>query len=207
MAYSQVLVTAPSQSSNPDGFEVFQIGGKQGDAIVSELHGKHFTANYRGKLFAATAAAVTVPVVAANLVSVFTLYNPPASGVNMELVEASVVNVLATTVVDGVGWYFSSAVLTAGGTFTTVGTPQPLNVGAGFTPAGKFYSAYTHSGTPVLVDIIGGYGAATDQVGITRFYDGRLILPPGIAMSIAMTTTASTGSGLTLSASWQESPI
>ena len=207
MAYTQVLVNPPAQSSNPDGAEIFALGGKQGDALVSELHGKHFTANYRGKLFAATAAAVTLPVNAASLVSVFTLWNPPASGINMEIVEVSVVNVLATTVVDAVGWYFSTAALTAAGTFTTAGTTQPLNVGAGFTSAGRFDSAYTHSGTPVLVDIIGGYGAATDQTGITKFYDGRLILPPGIAMSVAMSTTASTGSGITLSASWQESPI
>ena len=207
MAYTQVLVNPPAQSSNPDGAEIFALGGKQGDALVSELHGKHFTANYRGKLFAATAAAVTLPVNAASLVSVFTLWNPPASGINMEIVEVSVVNVLATTVVDAVGWYFSTAALTAAGTFTTAGTTQPLNVGAGFTSAGRFYSAYTHSGTPVLVDIIGGYGAATDQTGITKFYDGRLILPPGIAMSVAMSTTASTGSGITLSASWQESPV
>ena len=207
MAYTQVLVNPPAQSSNPDGAEIFALGGKQGDALVSELHGKHYTANYRGKMFAATAAAVTLPVNAASLVSVFTLWNPPASGINMEIVEVSVVNVLATTVVDAVGWYFSTAALTAAGTFTTAGTTQPLNVGAGFTSAGRFYSAYTHSGTPVLVDIIGGYGAATDQTGITKFYDGRLILPPGIAMSVAMSTTASTGSGITLSASWQESPI
>lgn len=207
MAYTQVLVNPPAQSSNPDGAEIFALGGKQGDALVSELHGKHFTANYRGKLFVATAAAVTVPVIASNLVSVFTLWNPPASGVNMEIVETSLINVLATTVVDGTGWYFSTAALTAAGTFTTAGTTQPLNVAAGFTSAGRFYSAYTHSGTPVLVDIIGGYGAATASSAVTKFYDGRLILPPGIAMSVAMSTNASTGSGITLSAVWQESPI
>ena len=138
---NQVQTNPVPSASLPDGFFAFQLGGKQGDGIVSELHGKHYTANYRGKMFVATAAAVTVPVVAASLVSVFTLYNPPGSGVNMELVEASAVNVLATTVVDALAWYFSTAVLSAGGTFTTAGTPQPLNVGSGNAPAGKFYSA------------------------------------------------------------------
>jgi hypothetical protein len=140
-------------------------------------------------------------------VSVFTLYNPPASGVNMELVEASLVNVLATTVVDAVGWYYSTAVLSAAGTFTTKGTVQSLMVGNNPANQGLFYSAYTHSGTPVLADIIGGYGAATSSTGIVKFYDGRLILPPGIAMSLAMSTTVSTGSGITASAVWQESPV
>lgn len=196
-------------TSNATGSTPFAPAGNQGDLLVSELHGKHFSANYRGKVFVATAAAVTVPAIAASLVSVFTLWNPPGSGVNMELIETTVVPVLATTVVDGIGWYFSTAALTAAGTFTTAGTPQPLNVGAGFISAGKFYSAYTHSGTPVLVDLIGGFGATTDAVSSMpqKFYDGRLILPPGIAMSIAMTTAAGTGSGLTLSASWQESPV
>lgn len=207
MAYTQVLVGPPSSTSYADGLEVFQLGGKQGEGLVSELHGKYFTANYRGKLFSATAAAVTVPVIAASLASVFTLYNPPGSGVNMELVETSIINVLATTVVNGVGWYFSTAVLSAGGTFTTAGTPQPLNAGSGSAAAGKFYSSYTHSGTPVLIDLIGGYGAATATLTVSKFYDGRLILPPGIAMSVATTTNAGTGSGLTLSAVWQESPI
>ena len=207
MAFTQVLVNPPAQASNPDGAQVFQIAGKQGEALVSELHGKHFTANYRGKLFAATAAAVTLPVVASAMVSVFTLYNPPASGVNMELVEASAVNVLATTVVDALGWYYSTAVLSAAGTFTTKGTVQGLVVGNNPANQGLFYSAYTHSGTPVLVDIIGGYGAATDQAGVTKFYDGRLIVPPGIAISMAMSTNASTASGMTVSAVWQESPV
>ena len=189
------------------GATPFNPAGNQGELLVSELHGKHFSANYRGKMFVATAAAVTVPVIASSLVSVFTLWNPPASGVNMEIVETSLINVLATTVVDGVGWYFSTAALTAAGTFTTAGTTNPVNVGSGNASAGRFYSAYTHSGTPVLIDIIGGYGAATASSAVSKFYDGRLILPPGIAMSVAMSTTASTGSGITLSAVWQESPV
>jgi hypothetical protein len=207
MAYTQLLVNPPASSSNADGQEIFALAGKQGDALVSDLHGKHFTANYRGKLFEASAAAVTVPVVAATLVSVFTLYNPVASGVNMELVEASLANVVATTVVDAAGWYYSTAALTALGTFTTKGTVQSLVAGNSPANQGLFYSAYTHSGTPVLVDIIGGYGAATSLVGVSKFYDGRLIIPPGIAMSLAMSTNAGTTSGITASVIWQESPI
>jgi hypothetical protein len=207
MAYTQLLVNPPAAASNPDGAEIFALAGKQGDGLVSNLHGKHFTANYRGRLFGASAAAVTIPVNAGSLASVFALYNPPASGVNMELVEASITNVLVATVIDAVGWYYSTAVLTAAATFTTKGTVQSMMVGNSPANQGLFYSSLAHSGTPVLLDIIGCYGATTDQVAITKFYDGRLIIPPGVVASIAMSTTVSTGSGVTLSAVWQESPV
>jgi hypothetical protein len=206
MPTNQGLVAAPGSvavGSNPT-----QLFGKQADALGSELHGKYYTAAYNGRLFTASAAAVTIPVIASSLVSVFTLWNPPGSGINMELAETSVSVVLASTVVDTVGWYYSTAAQTANGTFTTAGTPQNALVG-GPVGQGKFFSAYTHNGTPVLVDVIGNFGAITEagSAGPTKLYDGKLILPPGIAMSIAMSTAASNASGLTAFASWSEWPI
>ena len=208
MPLTQGLTQPIPNSSIADGSNPVQLFGKAGDAVVSELHGKYYTAAYRGKLFSANVSAVTVPQVASNLVSVFTLWNPPGSGVVMEIVETTVGQVLATTVVDTVGWYFSTAVLSAAGTFTTAGTVQNKLVG-GFAGAGKFYSAYTHSGTPVLIDIIGDFGAvtATATQGPTKLHDGKLILPPGIAMSVAMSTAAGTASGLAIQADWAEFPI
>ena len=157
-------VTDPTQTSQSDGGAPPFTSGRQGDLLTSELHGKHYVANYRGKLFEANVANVIVPVVAATLVSVFTLYNPPTSGVNMELTSALVANVAATTVVNAVGWYYSSATLTAKGSFATAGTVQSSIVGASPANKGQFYTAFTHSGTPVLCDVIGGYGATTNTV-------------------------------------------
>lgn len=206
MPTNQGLVAAPGSvavGSNPT-----QLFGKQADALGSELHGKYYTAAYNGRLFTASAAAVTIPVIAASLVSVFTLWNPPGSGINMEIAEASVSPVAATTVVDAVGWYYSTAAQSAAGTFTTAGTVQSALVG-GPVGQGKFFSAYTHNGTPVLVDVIGDFGAVTEagSSGPTKLYDGKLILPPGIAMSIAMSTGAGFTAGLTAFASWAEWPI
>jgi hypothetical protein len=205
----QGFVNPPSSTSNPDGSSPVQLMGKQADGIVSELHGKHYTANYRGKLFAALAAAVTVPLTSSGVASVFTLYNPPGSGVNAEIVETSVAQVLSATLVDVVGWYYSTAAQTAAGTFTTKGTVQSLVAGNAPGNAVQFFSAYTTSGTQTLLDIIGSFGAITNATAYTptKFYDGRLILPPGIAMHLMASTAAGTASGLTLSASWAEWPI
>ena len=202
-------VTDPTQTSQPDGATPPFTAGRQGEQLASELHGKYYVANYRGKLFECNAYAVTVPAIAATLVSVFTLYNPVGSGINMEMVDTSVNQVLAATVVDQVGWYFSPAALTAKGVFTTAGTVNSGMVGASPANKGTFWTAFTHSGTPVLADVIGGYGATTNTTagGITKFYDGRLILPPGIAMSVAMATAAGTTTGLALEARWMEWPV
>ena len=42
------------------GATPFNPAGNQGELLVSELHGKHFAANYRGKVFTATAAACRI---------------------------------------------------------------------------------------------------------------------------------------------------
>lgn len=208
--FNQVMVANPvAPPSQADSSEVYQLGGKQGEGLVSEIHGKNYTANYRGGLFGFNVTAKTVPVIAATLVSVFSLWNPPSSGVNAELVDTEIGQVLATTVVDAIGWYYSSGSLALAGTFSTAGTALSGIIGNAAANKVVPYSAYTHSGTPARVDIIGSFGAVTD-VGMSlpmKLYDGRLIIPPGTVVSIAMSTAAGTASGLDISARWIEWPV
>lgn len=181
---------------------------EHGAIQTQDVHGKWFEMNYRGKLFTFNVTAVTIPVIASGLVSVFTLYNPPGSGVIGEIVSTQVGQVLATTVVDAVGWYSSSAALTALGTFTTIAQARSSTVQAPAANSIKPYSAYTHSGTPLREDIIVSFGATTDAglLLAEKVYDGRLLLPAGIAMSVAMSTAAGTTSGLDLQVTWAEWP-
>jgi hypothetical protein len=202
-------VTDPTQTAQPDGSTPPFTTGRQGEQLASEIHGKYYTANYRGKLFEVNATTITVPVNAATLVGVFSLLNPAGSGVNMELVDTSVNQTNATTVVDQVGWYFSSATKTAASTFATAGTVNSGMVGASPANKAQFYTLTTFNGTPVLCDVIGGYGAVTNTTagGICKIYDGRLIVPPGISISVAMSTAAGATTGLALEARWVEWPI
>ena len=207
--FNQNLVNPLPSSSQPDGSQVYALAGKQGEALVSEVHGKFYTSNYRGGLFGFNVTAVTIPAIAATLVSVFSLWNPPSSGVNAELVDTEIGQVLATTVVDAVGWYYSSGSQALGGTFTTKGTALSGIIGNVAGNKVLPYSAYTHSGTPARVDIIGSFGAVTDA-GLAlpmKIYDGRIIIPPGTVISVAMSTAAGQASGLDISARWIEWPI
>jgi hypothetical protein len=176
--------------------------------LVSQFAGQYAELVRQGKVFYASAAAVTLPVNANNLASVFTLYNPPGSNVNLEVIEANVATVLVTTVVDVAAIYYSTAAQTALGTFTTQGTVKNalLNGGSG---QAQFYSAYTCSGTPTLARLVGGWGATSDA-GLncaTKQFNGSLIVPPGTSIHVAMTTAASTGSGITLDTTWAEIPL
>lgn len=206
---SNVIVN-PVTLSLPDSTTVAGENiGKAGEMLASELHGKYYTAGYRGTTFGFSVAAATLPVNAASLASKMTLYNPPGSGKNLELIHLDWSYVLATTAVNGVGVYYSTVAQTAAGTFTTATTSQALNLAAPVGSVAIPYSAYTASGTPVLIALCGYTGAVTSTAANVNQYmfDGKVIVPPGYSIHVAMTTAASTGSGFTGMISWAEWPI
>lgn len=212
---SEGQVINPQQANLPvgGGPNVPPTQGRQGEYLTSEWRGKFGVAAQNKGAFWFNVTAVTIPAIASNLVSVFSLWNPPASGVLAELIDAEIGQVLATTVVDAVGWYFSSGSQALAGTFTTkaVANTGYGSARVGDTPANQAipYTAYTHSGTPVRCDIICSFGATSDAVvfGQNKIYDGKMLVPPGTVISAAMSTAASTTSGLDLSCRWMEIPF
>lgn len=199
----------PSRTTNNESRTVVRMSG-EGAILADNASGRYMERTYRGAVFFASAAAVTVPVVANNLVSVWGLYNPPDSGVLLEVIDVEAHAVLATTVVNALGIYSSSAALSAAATFTTLGTTKRnRRLQDGTSGSARFYSAVTHSGTPVLEAIVGGWGAVTDPTSMPtrKEFNGSLIIPEGILVSLAMTTAASTGSGITLGMTWAEVPV
>lgn len=209
MALNQVTVSNPLNASNSDGSTVTGLAGKAGEQIVNELRGKYYTQNYRGGVFTFNRTGVTVPVIAATLVSVFSLWNPVNSGKNAELICFDYGTVLATTVVDTIGLYYSSGALALAGTFTTAGTALSGVVANNASNVVLPYSAYTHSGTPTRHSILGYFGAVTTTNSLPGHieFDGRVIVPPGTVVSIAMSTAASTSSGMDLGLTWAEVPV
>ncbi len=208
------VVSNPVAAKLGDGVQqANNLYGVQGEQLKADLHGKWWNAAVRKSVFTFNVTAKTVPVIAATLVSVFTLYNPPGSGVNAEIIRTDVGTVVVPTVVNTLGWYFSTPTLTAAGTFSTAATALTNYFSAriGDTPAGNVvpYTAYTHSGTPVRCDIVCTFPAITAPGLWQPFksHEGTFILPPGIAMSLAMSTAADTASALDLGVTWAEWPF
>lgn len=167
----------------------------------------------RGLVFGASRAAVTLPVNAATLVSVFGLYNPAGSGKMVEVIDVDAHYVVATTVVNALGVYYSQGTNASGATFTTQSQSSVISarVGEGITSVCSFYSAVTHVGTPVLAPggIVGGWGAVTDG-GSTLCYkdysNKGLLIPPTTLIAVAMTTAAATATSVSITLRWAEIP-
>lgn len=204
------VIVNPFSSTQPVGSTLQNdFTGPSGEKLTAECHGRYYNACYRGGVFLFSAAAVTLPVNAATLASKFAIYNPPSSGKVMELITCDAASVVATTVVDALGLYFSTGTNATGSTFTTPGTIVPMYLGGGASSAMTGYSALTHVGTPVLACLMQTWGATavTNQNINSYEFNGKVIVPPGTVISLAMTTAASTGSGITLSLSWAEHPV
>ncbi len=202
-------VVNPYTTAQADNTTVALAQGRNSELLISEIHGKYFNAAARGALFSFNVTAVTIPVVASGLVSVCSVYNPVGSNRLVELVDMDIGMVLATTVVDTIGLYVSSAVLTAKGTFTTAGTPQAALLNSNLRGVAIPYTAYTHSGTPTRWMPVAMFGAVTTTSNLIAHYnfDGKAVLTPGSVVSVATATAASNAAGSDINISWLETPI
>lgn len=204
------IVTNPFVSTQPAGSTLSNdFTGHTGEKLVADVHGRYYNSCYRNGVYTFTQAAVTVPVNATTLASKFAIYNPVGSGRNMELISCDALSVVATTVVSGLGLYYSTGTNATGSTFTTPGTIINGFLGATMGSVMLAYSALTHVGTPVLATLMQAWGAVTTTAEniMTYNFDGKIIVPPGTVISLAMTTAASTASGITLALAWAEHPI
>lgn len=207
------LVASPVAANYGDGIvQQNSALGKQGEQLSADIHGQYYAAAVRGKVFKANKTAITIPVIAATLASLFSLYNPPGSGVIAEVIHTEVGQVLATTVVDTLGWYSTTVALTALG---TVGTQLVAGTGlfsarTGDTPSPQCsVGSFTHSGTPVRTELVASFGAVTDAVvfqAIQKAHNGTTLVTPGTVISLAMSTAAGTASGLDVGVTWAEWP-
>lgn len=193
-------------AKTPDGNDVMQRGGNEGQTIVSELHGKFTESMLRGKLFyGSTASAGIALIVPATTGNHPTLWNPLGSGVNLSLVRLSLSYVSGTNAPTAIEW---AATIGAGAqpatgatilTFTKV-TPSPALVGgAGVSKAFWAPAVNTYTAAPSFIVATGialdTMAAASTNAPFTVNvdYDGTLGVAPGTAISLcsqAATTTA-----------------
>lgn len=203
---------SPFSVSLPPGSAPTNESGDRGGAkYTQDYHGKYYPGAYYSRVYSFNVTAVTLPVIAATLASKAALYNPPTSNVNLELIDIDIGLVLATTVVDTVGLYWQAPTLASLATLTTIGvfgTNWFAGMLGGNAGQGNPYSALTHSGTPVRVDIVSTFGATSTSADnpISKTYDGKIILPVGHVISVAMSTAAGTASGVDVGIRWQEVP-
>lgn len=191
---SGLVTTAPAGSFGNNSTQTMSLG-RSAEQLVAQLHGKYYTAALAGKVFilATATAGTTIPVQATNLASTFTLLNPITSSVNVELIDYTLGTTTATTVVGDISLYYQSGVGTSNAalTSTTALTIRNALLGGGGSAVSSGYSAATFTSTTgtnlFRCYTLAGFGAVTttNATPIRTEFDGKIILPPGTAVTVA----------------------
>ena len=210
MPYATGDVLVPTGGAPPAVPNLPVALGRSRETLVTELHGKFYAAVKSGRCFIAAQTGITIPLNAAALVSVFSLWNPMGSGVDMELIDADVWTVSATEVVNDVALYYQAAVGSAIAVPGTLTKANPVNlypVAAPGTNQVQYYTALTHVGTPSLLHPLVDIQATASGIAGSGHYefDGKLLIPPGTVISLATTTGAEASAGASIK--WAEWPV
>ena len=218
----QLNVGAQNQA---DGAQlVIQRGGRQGDAIVTELHGRHYEQTYRGNMFsnghtglvALTANTVTLT---ASTTPIIGIYNPLGSGMNAVVIQASLSTGINNTAAVGPGafvWAISTGnvgLSTGSVPFARmIGGPPSKCKGLAFVPLTGLTSnliiqeaadipspnIVTTTAVPTTV--------TTPMTNSVQVIDGALIVPPGAVLAL-LNTVATTTISVFGRMKWEEVPV
>lgn len=179
--------------------------GKQGDLIVSELHGRYYESTYRGNGFSISSQAVATTTV--GLATTYTglcLANPITSTKNLVLNKCSIMqSVIQSTQVEAYAIAFGYNA-TTNVTLTSAVTPQSNMIGSGAVSAARAATSATLPTAPLYGVFVTNTTTATadSTVGVIDL-EGSIILPPG-AYAAWVTPAQASVAGLWFSFSWEE---
>ena len=206
-------VTNPATSSYTDGLNPTQASGRQGEGLSADIHGKWYTAGYRGVTFIATTpiTGVVVPI-SSTTSATFGLYNPSGSGKNVELIAYDLSFLTATEVVGALEFAVLTGVGGGGAALPTGITAisalsNPIG-GPGYNPVVTAFSAATVVASTKLIALGIAFGTVVEQAGpITAHlnFEGSIILAPGTLIHVTG-NVAQTASALQ-QLIWAEWPI
>ena len=189
--------------------------GKDGDRMVSQLHGNYFEQTRRGSLYTYTTGSGTIaPAVNTATGATWGLWNKSLTSY-LELVEITVGQTTATSVIGGLGWAIipSAGVAVATGApisaFTELATVFRMSTLTQCNPpAGKVATTLTvvNPGATYFVPI--GFNhlitpLTTTSIPVwTHQYRGDFIVPPGCAIVLCNSVAAS--AAINFAISWVE---
>jgi len=213
----QGQVRNPNTSVATDGVSYDALQGKQGELIVSDLHGKYFTQSYRGNLFVMNVTATAIPVTTTTAPT-FALWNPQGNMKLANIVKLSLGYVVTTSTAGNILWSYQLGVGANVGTAAPItayaaGTATNLNIGSGVVTTMKPGIAtitLTAAGTVLRATgfsqlVTTPATAYLPWVTWNDEPDGTLIVPPGCI--IYLTASVATASTYTCSMVWEEVPL
>jgi hypothetical protein len=201
--------------------------GRQGDVMVSSLHGDFYEANYRGNQYftghtSLTALSANTITLTATTTPILGVWNPLSSTVNVVLTQA-MLNVVANNLTSGAGpGAFMWAVSTGNGAISTGLTPyNSKSLIAAGSQARGFAGATALTGLTNNLVIAAGstlpspsgltYTTLASTALLTSYagaeiFDGSIIVPPGGVFAL-INTTSSTVFSAAGRLTWEEVPV
>lgn len=218
------LQTGPQVAS--DGTLINSRGGKTGENIVQELHGRFYEQVYRGYVYSIgstiTALSATTITLSATSTPIVAVWNPASSSVNLVMLQAFLtgyVNTVTSPVGAGVLVWASSvgnAAITTGSapfsrkTLVSSGSQAKGFPGGvaltGLTNNTVIYEPADFTNQAALAYGTIGVTAVTPSFGGTQNFDGSLIVPPGGVLALLNTTSTTTVS-VASRLLWEEVPV
>ncbi len=205
-------------------------GGALGDLIVSELGGRFYEHNYRSGQFSGgmTATAInnatfTSATLGATCTPILGVWNPSASNVNLEILQATLQIALTAATVTG-GGPFVWAASTGNAALTLGGSPWNRKTLAQAGSQAKNMAGVALTGLTNNLVVIGGSALGAGASGSFSFVgtaagestllgaggveniDGSFIVPPGGVLALLATTTP-VGHSAASSLLWNEKPV
>jgi len=226
MALEQIQV---GEQYNGDGATVVARAGKQGETIVSELHGRFYEQTYRGRVYGGgktltsiSNATFTTATLDATHTPICGVWNPLGSGVNLVILQAMVNFVVTAATATGIGgtmWAASNgntAISTGVIAYNRLRLTQGGSISkylGGVAATGLTNNIVAMFGSSIGGGAIGNFNQVGTAVGFVpattgsvENFDGSLIVPPGGVLSLLCVTTPvahSCTSGMV----WEEVPI
>lgn len=217
-------------ASAPDGVNLPQRLGRQGDCIASELHGRFYEQTFRGNIFTAgisvlasiSNATFTVATTGATATPVIGVYNPLSSPVNLVILQAQLAVIMTALQATGTGGFVWMASV-GNNAITTGAAPfnaKTLNASGSYAKnmSGVACTGMTGTLAAIRGSILAGgsaynasllgtaAGFGTILIGAKEDLDGSFIVPPGGVLALMASTTPvahSAVSGLV----WEEVPV
>lgn len=205
-------------------------GGQQGEAMVSELHGRFYEQVFRNNVYSigcsVTALSANTITLTATSTPILGVWNPGTSAVNLVMLQCSLtayINTLTTPASAGVFVWASSTgnnVITTGSSPFNRKTLASSGSSAKGFPGGVALTGLTNN--TVIFEAMDypapgplAYGTITaptatgnslaGSVGVQNF-DGSLIVPPGGVLAL-LNTTSTTTMSVAGRLMWEEVPV
>lgn len=208
MAVSQIIVRQLGSGPLTSGGLINNTGCPYGETLVNEFHGRRYELARNGMLFQCSLQAPVVTTVAFALTYTgLCVYNPVASGKNLELLEIGYAFPVAPAAAVVVGLMIGFFPSTGIATHTTALTPRNCLASGAAGIAGAD-SACTFPVAPYLVKTFGvvdtgALTVATQGPSDVIQLEGDNIVPPG-GFAAIYTSTASAAAGFMAHMEWAE---